>query len=149
MGCKLLSNNKGFTLVEVMVGAGLFMMVFLGVFIGSSQIAKLTSESATLNTSDNMVDAIIENIRQSFSTQIITLSKERSVEGLLNDTSKLPMAWSLDIDAPVEQCKECPGRYGYAIQSLGSYAGMYLVTVRFTHRDWAGEARTYEFIVGR
>lgn len=148
MGCKILNNTKGFTLVEVLVGAGIFMIVFFGVIIGSTQIVKMTHNTATLNTSDNMVDSIIENIRQSFSSQIITIDKDSAWVGTLNETEKLPMAWSLYEDVPVSECPKCPGRYGYTLQSMGSYSGLYIVTVQFTHTDWIAP-RKYEFIVSR
>ena len=58
------------------------------------------------------------------------------------------MAWDLGVNLPVSQCPNCRGKYGFVIQPLDMFRGLYTVTLRFTYQDWGnGVYKDYIFLV--
>jgi hypothetical protein len=91
---------------------------------------------------------VIENMRSAIENFQITYDATPTQKEASLKVENLPVAWSLDLTAPVVDCLKCPGRLGYTIQPFDGMRGLYLVTVRVTHTDWTEAYRDYEFVVG-
>lgn len=147
MAYKLFANNKGFTITEVMIGSGLILTVAVGAMTGFSSLSKLLNKNDVQSTAEDRVVEIIENIRNKPTSQIIQYSDNPS--NLLNRRA-LKMAWSNFQDVPATECSQCPGRYGYVITPVvAEMPDLYLVTIKFTHKEWGTEPKTYEFLVSK
>lgn len=150
MGNKLFrfarSNNKGFTITEVLVGTALLSIVVIGGLTAFDQLGKMGVDNQTTSTVDDRVTEIIENIRQQPTTQILQYEDA----GDLLTANNLKMSWSIKTDVPYGQCKECPGRYGYVITPASqATSDLYLVTIWFTHTEWGSDIKKYEFLVSK
>ena len=150
-------NEHGTTLIETMIGASLMMigiMAMTGVMTGMSK----SSSQAKLKIGDSkQVQSLAESIRKDIgSYQIdfehpVTMSQSESNAAIINKVlvpTKLAMAWDNNSIYPAHECPSCPGRYGFLIQPFQSSPGLYLVTVRRTHRDWKVSYKDFQFIVG-
>lgn len=148
-------NNKGFSLMEALVASGLFTMLAVGTYFGVEQIGKMSERASSVNTLNNRVFEIMENLRMTINQQIIYFpsdsdnetSYQNSIDALLDSNDDLPMGWSLQTEAPVAQCTGCAGRYGYVISQIPGSGNFYKVKIKFTHNDWGNLNRTYEFLV--
>lgn len=134
------NNNKGFTITEALIGVALLSIVIVGGLSLRDFARKGTDSVSTINTVDNRVYEIIQSTLGSISQQIISFpdsTSNENLETLINQKLQfLPMAWSLNTDIKASECENCPGRYGYIITPVPDYPGLYMVTIRFTHKDW-------------
>ena len=135
-------NNKGFTMIEGLVGIALLAIIIVVGTSGYEQIQKTSRTLATLNTTENRINEIIYGVKANVTQQITSFSSSRSLSN-----ADLPMAWSLNVDGPVAECPECPGRYGYTINAIPNYSGRYEVKLIFTHTDWQQGPKEFHFLV--
>ena len=158
----MLGNNKGFTIMEALVGIGLLAIVMVTATQGYDYIKKSQSKMITMNTTENRVNEIIQTVKGNISQQIISFPGSTLIAGsngtILTDSyidtvlgaADLPMAWSTTTDTKVSECSNCPGRYGYIITPIPDYGGLYLVSIRFTHTEWgAGTTKNFSFVVSK
>lgn len=158
------SNNKGFTIMEAIVGLGLLALVMVTGTQGYDYIKSSQAKMTTMNTTENRVSEIIQTVKANISQQIISfpasVSNSTGSSGESGDTlvtnyiesvlgGTLPMAWSLTNDSKASDCTTCPGRYGYVITAIPGYGGLYLVSIRFTHNDWGGTPKNFSFVVSQ
>lgn len=148
-------NNAGVTILESLLGLaliGIVMSSFVGGIVSMNKVRGEADGSRILN---KQINDIIEGIRPNLKLyQLSYDSSKNSSERL--DLKNLPMAWGNGVQAKASECKDCPGRYGYMIQSYDGYYGLYLVTVRFSHKEWSTKKNPtiseygfvdYEFVV--
>lgn len=164
-------NQKGFSLIESMVAMAVLSIVVTAAYYGIENITKSSTQVTTLNTLNNRVSEIVENLRSTINQQIIYFPQEvpcinansafscgtsdydttgaydNALDSLLDTNDDLPMGWSLQTEAPVNQCTNCPGRYGYVISQLPGQGNLYKVKIKFTHRDWGNISKNFEFLV--
>jgi hypothetical protein len=157
-------NNKGFTIMEAIVGIGLLGIVMVTGTQGYDYIKQSQTKMVTMNTTENRVSEIIQTVKANISQQIISFPASASsttgssaesgdtlvtnyIESVLG--SNLPMAWSLNTDSTAAECASCPGRYGYVITAIPGYGGLYLVSIRFTHTDWGDTPKKFSFVVSQ
>lgn len=151
----LIRNNRGFSLIESLVAMAIFSIVVVGAYYGVENISKMSEQVSSVNTLNNRVSEIIENLRMTINQQIIYFpdagdtqeSYDTAIEALLDSNDDLPMAWSLESEGPVAQCTNCKGRYGYVISQVPGQGNLYQVKIKFTHTEWGNLNRTYEFLV--
>lgn len=158
------SNNKGFTIMEAIVGIGLLGIVMVTGTQGYDYIKSSQAKMTTMNTTENRVSEIIQTVKANISQQIISFpasvstsggSSSESGDALVNSYiesvlgSNLPMAWSLTNDSKAADCTACPGRYGYVITAVPGYGGLYLISIRFTHKDWGDTPKNFSFVVSQ
>lgn len=129
-------------MMEALVGISLLAIIIIVGTSGYEQIQKTSRTLATLNTTENRVNEIIYGIKANVTQQITNFSTTASLNN--ND---LPMAWSLNADGPVAECPNCPGRYGYTINAVPNYSGIYEVKLKFTHSDWPQGPKEFHFLV--
>ena len=129
-------------MMEALVGIALLGIIIVVGTTGYEQIQKTSQTLATLNTTENRVNEIIYGIKANATQQITNFSTNQSF-----NTSDLPMAWSLNMDTLATECPECPGRYGYTINAVPNYSGIYEVKIKFTHTDWAQGPKEFQFLV--
>ena len=132
-----LANQKGFSIIETLVGLaliGIVMATFIG---GLSALQDMKGNADELRLLNREVNDIIESIRPNLKSYQISYDESKSNAERLA-VGSLPMAWGNGVKSTAEKCPNCPGRFGYVIQSYEGYFGLYLVTVRFSHKKWAG-----------
>ncbi len=131
----MMNNQKGFTLVEVMVTAGVLGTVLYLFTNGSSFLSQRNKQLEELMIMERHVNSLYENIQSNIDVYQITYDPKEFNDNA--DPSKLaaylPMAWDMKILTSVKNCTECPGRMGYAIVPLDGYRGLYKLTIRATH----------------
>lgn len=133
---KLVLNNSGFSILESMVGLALLFIVMMAFISGMNSMKKLRGDTKGDQILNKQVNDIIENIRPNLKMyQLSYDGTKTSSERLAPD--QLPMAWGNGFQSKAEDCPNCPGRFGYVIQSYDGFYGLYLVTIRFSHRDWS------------
>ncbi|MEK2646138.1 hypothetical protein [Bdellovibrio sp. BCCA] len=136
----LLKNNKGISIIESLLGLAMITLVgsfFISGVLGMKKIAK---DSGTKNSVYKQINDVIENIRPNvrmYQINYVQTDEERNNALALD---KLPMAWGNGKLEPKETCPGCPGRYGFVIQAYPGIKGLYLVTVRLSHKDWEGSS---------
>lgn len=139
-------NQKGFSLVETLVAVALVALVGFSLVVGIHHFRTIVSNAQLSQTIDRQIMDVVENIRPNINLYQIdyTLSEAERMATLNPD--RLPMAWDIGILARARDCDYCAGRYGYVIQPYPVYPGLYLLTVRLTHRSW-DSYRDYTFLV--
>ncbi|KYG61763.1 hypothetical protein ACLWBD_11970 [Bdellovibrio sp. HCB117] len=132
-----LKNQKGISILESLLGMAMITLVGSFFISGTINMRKVAKESGTKNSLYKQINDVIENIRPNvrmYQINYSTSDKSRS-EALALD--KLPMAWGNGKILPAKECSECPGRYGFVVQASPEFKGLYLVTVRMSHKDWS------------
>lgn len=147
MKTSMIKNNLGLTIVEVLVGLGIAVTAGSAVTMGLIQAQNQTKKTTETDVTDKQILEIAENIRIAPETYQVTFDYTGdAADRLLNPTS-LPMAWDKNKSVPVAECPDCPGRYGYIVQPFENYRGLYLVTLRLTHKSWKDTYREHQFVV--
>lgn len=150
----LISNQKGFSIVEGIAALALITVVGFSFISGVLSLKKISADTGTKNSLYKQINDVIENIRPNVRMyQINFISTDDEREKAL-DIKKLPMAWGNGFVSTAKQCENCPGRFGFVIQAYPGMKGLYLVTLRMTHKDWAEEQKEgdygfmdYQFVV--
>lgn len=142
-------GNKGFTLIETLVGIALLGIVMVLGSQGYDFIKKMSNTVSSLDTVDRRTNEIIENVRATLPQQVVSFNSDPVYIQNILSASSLTMAWSLRVDDTVSNCPTCPGRYGYIITPIKNESGLNLVTIVFTHKDWGTEPKKFEFVVTR
>jgi type II secretory pathway pseudopilin PulG len=60
---KIISREQGFTVVEVLIGIGIFALVMPSIIIGIVSVARLNDRSADLNRANIIAEKKVEEIR--------------------------------------------------------------------------------------
>jgi hypothetical protein len=142
-------NRNGQTIVESLVALGLITFVGLVFFGGLVQLRKTTNDSLLDSATDRQIADIAENIKAGVQKYQVNFNLDKAaVENLLK-VENLPMAWDVGVVAEKSQCGRCQGTYGYVIQPYDKYRGLYLVTLRLSHKSWLPNEtyRDYNFVV--
>lgn len=132
-----IKNNRGLTILESLLGLAMLTLVGSFFISGTMTMRKVARDSGTKDALYKQINDVIENIRPNVRMYQINYSPtdEERAEALALD--KLPMAWGNGSIEAKETCPGCPGRYGFVIQAYPGLKGLYLVTVRLSHQDWA------------
>lgn len=150
----LVNNQKGQTIVESLVGLGLISVIGLAFSGGMVALRNATKTSVVMSSTERQINDIAENIKAgvenyqvnyNFDTAGTTTNLDKAL-----DYQNLPMAWDNEITTSRDNCPKCAGTYGYIIQPLEAYRGLFQVTLRLTHKDWAAHGekyRDYTFVV--
>lgn len=150
----MLKNRSGQTIIESLIGAAILGIMFLILVSGLSALRQGSRNNLVLSSSENQINNIADNIKSGIENYQINYNYD-SVGSSANldkalDPLNLPMAWDANHDALKADCSSCPGTYGYIIQPLEAYRGLYQVTLRMTHKDWEEKGehfRDYIFMV--
>lgn len=143
-------NEKGFTLIEIMLALGILV---LGVYLtveGVNQMDSSARSSRLLSSTERTINTIVDNIRTSLGSYQITFDSSTATKNRLLDVASLPMAWGPGLITSVAACaptKTCPtGRYGFIITPMPNYRGLYNVTLRMTTPEWKDAYREFNFV---
>lgn len=142
-------NNQGQTIVEALVGLGLVTIVGFAFIGGIVSLRNTTKASVNVSATERQVNDIAENIKAGVENYQVNFNYEQGIEAALNPAT-LPMAWDSGVVADFKDCENCAGRFGYVIQPLEQFRGLYQVTLRMTHKTWASKGerfRDYTFVV--
>lgn len=144
---RMLRGESGATLIELAIAFGL---VLVGAYFGYGGLEALRSTSKatqTLSANERQIAAILDNLRTGADAYQVNYEFSAASREALLSPERLPMAWDIGRIVPVAECEKCPGRYGYVLQPVEAYRGLYRVNLRVTHRDWKGAPKDYEFLV--
>lgn len=139
-------KQAGYSLIEALIAAS--MVAFIGgtLALGLFQYKKIVSRSQLTQVVESQIRDIVENVRPNVGQYQITFDyREEARQEALN-VNKLPMAWTVGLITPADRCPTCPGRFGYVIQPVPAFNGLYRLTLRLTHKDW-DRPREYMFLV--
>lgn len=146
---KPFQNNKGQTIVEALVGLGLIAIVGFSLTGGMVALRNSSKSAVVLSSTERQVNDIAENIKAGVENYQINFNYNSTPDTLL-DPDHLPMAWDSGIVAAAADCPNCAGKFGYVIQPLEQFRGLYQVTLRMTHKSWIANNepyRDYTFVV--
>lgn len=142
-----MSRNAGFTTMENLVAISIALVVGLAMVGGLVSYRKLSQNVILMSSTDKEVNDIGENIRANMESFQINYNFSAADKEKYLALSSLPMAWDVGISMPTEQCSDCAGRYGYIIQPFEEFRGLYVVTLRMTHKNWEEPFREFQFVV--
>jgi prepilin-type N-terminal cleavage/methylation domain-containing protein len=130
-----MNNKKGFTLVEVMIAAGILGGILYWFSGGTSFLSTRNKQLEELMIMERHVNSLYENIQSNIDVYQITYDPKEfnSNTDPTNLNKYLPLAWDMKILTNVNNCMQCPGRMGYVIVPLDGYRGLYKLTIRATH----------------
>jgi len=135
-------NSRGYTFIEVLIAMGLLTVVMFSLVGGLVSLKGTSRDSLVLSSSERQVDDVAENIKSGIENYQINFNYKESKNTSLALES-LPMAWDVGVLTTREECPTCAGSYGYVIQPMEQFRGLYLVTLRMTHKTWKAKGETY------
>lgn len=138
--------QAGYSLIEALIAASMVAFIGCTLALGLFQYRRIVARSQLTQVVESQIRDIVENIRPNIGQyQILFDYRDQAREDALQ-TARLPMAWTVGLITPVENCPDCPGRYGYVIQPVPAFNGLYRLTLRLTHTQWE-RPREYMFLV--
>jgi hypothetical protein len=157
---KLLTNNFGLGVLEVVLSAGL---VGVGLYVVMSGVDFLTDNKTVVDKNiemEQMISGIVENVRSNINMEKVDFAVDPSTKEnlfLMNSTyqavkDSLKLRWTRDGIIPADLCQDCAGRIGYVVTPYRSgsitFRGLYKVTIRMTHDQmFPNEFKQFDFIV--
>lgn len=147
----MIKNNRGFSFVEVSVGAAI-LGIALVAFIGSSNFFnKRTKDSQESILISNYVSGIYNSIQSNLDLYQVTYDSKEFYDTTSPEKlqEKLPLGWDSTQISKKETCNGCPGRMGYIIEPISGYRGLYKLTVRVTHPKIEGFRDYTMILVGK
>ena len=130
-----MKNQKGFSLVEVLVASGVMGALIYVFGSGSAFLSSKNKNLEELMLMERHVNSLYENIQSNIDVYQITYDPTNFNNNA--DPTKiakyLPIAWDMKKLTTVSSCKSCPGRMGFIIVPLQGYRGLYKLTIRVTH----------------
>ena len=140
---KLIRNQKGVTLIEVVIGGALLATV-LTLFINSGRMSSDLVENVELQTIlgkniQTYIESITSNIGyyQIDFEDVANFTEEEDSEKL---SELLPLAWNKRVITEIELCDKCPGRLGFVVIPLSNeYRGLFKVIFKATHPELQGD----------
>jgi hypothetical protein len=139
-------NRRGISVIEGLVALAIVLVTASAFVGGVSQIQKITRNTFVLSASERQIHSIAENIKAGVDSYQINFDSAVDIDTAL-PADNLPMAWSNTMAGTRASCAQCPGTYGYVIQPLSDYRGLYQVTLRMTNTAWTEPYRDYVFVV--
>ena len=152
---KLFLNQKGFGLLETMIG---FAIMGIGTFLILQGLDYFDDSKTKVDKNismENMLSNIIESVRVNIVLEKVDFKAEETFlanTNIADVKSSLKLCWVKDGIIPQNNYPNCPGKIGYVSVPLKvgtlTLRGLYKVTVRLTHDElFPGQFKQYEFIV--
>ena len=141
-------NEKGFSLIEVLVATAILSVLAVSMMSVLSLSASQQTGMVANVTEDKMVSDIVEQVTSNPDMyQKYFAPTSANLEDALAP-EQLPLAWSKDFLGPATQCPACPGRVGYVFTPLQDLPGLYMVTIRYTNSSQFEGVKDYKIVVG-
>jgi len=129
---KLHLNQRGFSLVEILISLGILAGFAVVVIKSAGFINKQAADVKVESHSGEVVSTIANKVLGYASSFQVDFSDKNTEE--IFQKAGLPMAWDLNgEDAPIDQCEGCKGRYGIVVKPLTDFNGLYKVTAILEH----------------
>lgn len=134
---KKILNSSGMSLMEIMIGIGLFGVMTWAFIGGSSYITKQTSNVRSDVSQSRILDSLLMSVRGHAGVYKVNFDPRDFIEAIgeeeLQNPLRLPLAWNDKVITTIENCPKCAGRLGFIVSPVPSYRGMYKLTIRMTH----------------
>lgn len=144
---KLLSSQRGFTIVEALIGFVILGTACFSFILGVVSLRDVVKKTNVTSTYDKQINEICSNIKAGVENYQIDFNFDNSNGDDPLPVESLPMAWDMDVVSTKEKCPWCQGSFGYSIRPLETMRGLYSVNVRFTHKKWGDFRRDFSFVV--
>ncbi|UYL08332.1 hypothetical protein B9G69_014920 [Bdellovibrio sp. SKB1291214] len=144
----LIANKKGQGIIESLVALGLISVIGMTFAGGLISLRNTSKKSVMASATDRQIADIAENIKAGVQDYQVNFDYDQQKIDDYLPINNLPMLWDVGMVASKGECPRCEGTYGYIIQPYEKYRGLYLVTLRMTHKSWLPEKfRDYNFVV--
>jgi len=145
----MIRNERGVTLIETIIAAGILGIVCAGMIATVSLMATQREQTVAVQSRVLAVANLINDIRVRPEHYVKNYSSSSVLTDTILDVPNLPIAVSPDYIGPVKDCPNCPSRMGYVIRPLPGLDGIFVVTVRYAEvrGSKAGTVEDYEFLV--
>jgi hypothetical protein len=143
---KIIKNNSGSSFIDALIAVAI-LVIFSAIYSGGLiQFKKHAERAVNINVADKEVLAVIESVRLDLGSQKLNFVEGASGIALELDPAKLPYAWSKFGTVKAADCPTCIGKYGYTIQPVTGFSGLFVTTIRMTHKDWP-TYKDFKFII--
>lgn len=143
---RLLSSQKGFTLIESLVACGLVMILAFVASYSYVSNKNMISQGTAQNLSNVQVNNILDSVRSSVQNYQVNFQISSAAQAAtLLAMDQLPMAWDVNTITTATSCATCRGRFGFIIYTMPSSPGLYFVYVRISYNSWPEKYRDYQF----
>lgn len=147
---KFQRNENGSILIDILLAMSVIGVVAYTSASGLSQIELAMNSISTKQSLGTEVNELVESIRNNLESYQINYNFIPDGTSVYKnaelDLQNLPMAWDSGIQAPIDQCTTCRGRFGYSIQPYERFRGLYIVTIAVTHTEWPNPKK-FQFVV--
>ncbi|MCM2277803.1 MAG: type II secretion system GspH family protein [Oligoflexia bacterium] len=147
-----MKREDGLTLIELMISAGLIIIVALGVATSFTYARKSSVTVGAQRQSSDVGMGILQQTTDAFTKYQVNFNDTASMNdsgGVFPMNAPLPIAFSREIYSSAEECPSCPGRMGFVIQPLSGYRGMYRATIRIQNTDSTDKSqRDLNLVIG-
>lgn len=130
-------NQKGMTLVEVLVAAAIVVIAFVGVTSFVLAVKGKTHSLLISRSSSIQTQRLVQMLMSDPKLFRVNFDPSESSTCEVLRTSELPLAWDSENIYAVDECPTCAGRIGYTIQPfpIPIFRGLYVVTFRIGHPE--------------
>ncbi|MGI4993347.1 hypothetical protein ACRXCV_11990 [Halobacteriovorax sp. GFR7] len=142
-------DNRGLSLAEIVVTAGLLGVLIYAFVGGQNVFRKANKKSRSQVVQYNIVHSLYRKISSNSALFQMNLNSDDflSMTSVQDLNEKLPLAWNDKLVTSVDECPSCPGRLGYVLIPHPSYRGLLKLVIRVTHRSYIEGFKDYEFII--
>ena len=148
------NNEKGFSLLEVIVAMAIVMGTSFAVMKGFDSLNVLKSISNEKSSIESILMSQLDEIRSNIVNEKIDFKADAflSLNTFETVNTSLVMRWNQNGIYKASDCTQCKGRIGYVIEpyKVGTlvFRGLFLVTIRVTHSEiFKNRYRQYSYIV--
>lgn len=126
----MMLNNKGMTIIESVVAAGLLVVVTFGIASGISQLFKIENQTTSTVNEQQIVAMVVEGIRSDSAMFQKNMNNLNPDDVMTID--KLPLGFVGNSLIKRDECPPtgCSAYVGFMIQPKNGYPGIFQGTVR-------------------
>ncbi|MGZ3775427.1 MAG: PulJ/GspJ family protein [Pseudobdellovibrionaceae bacterium] len=143
-------NNKGFTLIEVLISATILVVSIM-------TLVREISSLSNANTKNRVYFArsqIVRNIFEDVSANIAKIQVDPMNYENVNDDpyfqAQLPFEWDINHNGPFDPSHNAAGSYGYKVYRVPNSPGLYKLSIQILHKEISNNSPiSYTFIVSQ
>lgn len=127
-------NQRGFTMIEVVVVSGLIVVVVFSLTTALRMSQQFLSQVRGKRNRDRVVSSTLKNVVENIALFQKNFNTSDDWAQTLLDPKALPIPWDDNsVYNSLQECPNCPGRMGFVIQPISGMPGMNRLKIRITH----------------